>query len=145
MIYYTPKYFAVQELVDPETFKVLGSTALILFQAQALWTLDAIRAFYNAPVIVNNWHVKGHFKYRGYRPASCNIGAQYSQHRLGNAFDFNCNCKYSSQEIQQDIMYNPFRDCYKYITAVENVGGWVHIDFRNRDKRNLGILYFNKG
>jgi len=145
MIFYAPKYFAVEELVDPRTFEVLGTSSLMLFNPDALWTIDAIRQYYNAPVIINNWHIGGKFQYRGFRPNGCEVGADFSQHRFGNAFDFNCNCKYSSKEIQEEIMYNPFRDCFKYITAVESVGGWVHIDCRNRDKNKLGILFFDQG
>ena len=100
MYYYAPIHFTVKELVDPDTFSVLGDSSLWLFKPEALWTLDAIRKFFNAPVLVNNWASGGNFKYRGFRPSNCKVGATNSQHRLGNAFDFNCSCDYSSTEIQ---------------------------------------------
>ena len=142
MLYYIPKYFHVQELVDSYTFKKYGSTAFQFFNPKLLFTIDQIRSYFGKPMIINNYHIKGKLQWRGLRTKQCTIGAHYSQHRFGNAVDFNI-MDIDAEEIRKTILINYNSYQFQYITAMERNTTWVHIDFRNYDKESNGILYFS--
>lgn len=133
MLCYKPKHFSIRELVDPQTFAIRGEKAFELFRPQALITIDLIRDRYGKPVTINDWHAKGQFTMRGYRPLTTGTGAAYSQHRLGNAFDFDV-LGMTAEEVRQDIRKNPDDKAFAFITAVELDVTWVHIDFRNTER-----------
>lgn len=127
-------HFIIQELVDRATFEKFGEQAWMLFNPIALEALDDLRRFFNAPVIVNNWHEGGQFQYRGFRPRSCSIGAEYSQHRFGNAFD--CDIQgVTAQEARKKILENQDNLLLFQITRLEDKVNWVHMDCANIDDR----------
>ena len=129
-MFYQCRYFKIEELVDPITFRNLGSRCWILFRPEALIALDDLREYFGSPIIVNNWESGGVLEYRGFRPKDCTIGAIYSQHRLGNAFD--CNVTFvSTNEARNEILRNKDHDLFKRITAIEKGVGWLHFDLRN--------------
>ncbi len=132
---YKPKHFTVQELVPPETIKLLGADkALTVMDSRILMTADLLRELFNAIMTINNYSSGGALRYRGYRPATYTEGAVHSQHRLGKAIDFNIE-GYSEAQIRARILKeyktNP---AFKYIRGVElNTIGWVHVDVRDWD------------
>lgn len=141
MIYYIPKYFKAEELVDPETYKNLGNKSLeICFDNKILWQIDSIRDYFNKPIKVNNWHTKGKFKLRGYRPFDCTTGSLYSQHKFGRAFDFDVD-GLEAEFVRNEIIKNQYLPTFKYITRIEDGVNWVHIDCQNTNREN-GILLF---
>lgn len=87
MARYIPKYFKPQELVPPEVFDLMGDLALNIFDDEVLIDLDKIRKAWGKPLIVNDWHQGGRFKYSGFRPLQCSIGAPMSKHKRAVAFD----------------------------------------------------------
>lgn len=129
---YQTRHFALEELVDPTTLQELGPKAWILFDDRALITLDALRDEFG-PITVNNWHKGGPRRWSGFRPQDCPVGAEYSQHRYGRAFD----CIFaqaSADDVRKDLLEDP--DGYPYITAIEvpkrgEEMGWLHFDCRN--------------
>jgi hypothetical protein len=81
------KYFKAFELVDPDTYARFGERSLQFFRPEALRMLDGVREFLGVPCIVNDWKSGGQYRFSGLRPRSCAIGAEYSAHRFGCAFD----------------------------------------------------------
>jgi hypothetical protein len=147
MYHYKPKYFRIEELVDPVTFQDRGEKALELLHADMLYSLDMMRERYGRPITVNNWHrVKpsdpkfyldpvwrrnnGVFIFRGFRPAWCTEGGKYSQHRLGAGFDFDVQ-GLTAADVRADIRKHPDDPAFYAIRAVELDVPWVHVDGRN--------------
>lgn len=133
-----PKYFDLQELVDPVTYSKLGSHAWKLLDPRLLWTADQLRQRFGF-MVVNTWRRGGKFRYRGFRPSDCCEGAFYSQHKMGRALDCHfVDC--TVQEARSDILKN-FADteAYQHITCVELDVSWLHFDVRNYDAKN-GLL-----
>lgn len=130
---YKCKYFDIKELVDHETFRRFGTDAWMFFDPRALMSLDAIREFYGVPVSVNNWPYGGSNQYRGFRPGNCDVGAEYSQHRLGAAFD--CNIQgIPASVVRKDIVDNK-DTIFQLINCIEDDVSWVHFDVRNINDR----------
>lgn len=138
MKHYRPKHFDLRELIDPTTHAAMGERAWQLLDPRLLWTLDALRDAWG-PVVCNTWHVKGQFRFRGYRPPTDTTGALYSQHRCGRAADVHF-LQASVSEVRAHILKNPDLHPYQHITCVEIDVSWLHFDLRNHDKAALGIL-----
>lgn len=127
---YLPRHFKIYELVDKATFDRFGLQAFMFLNPLALQALDGIRDFFDAPVTVNNYHAGGSFQFRGLRPRSCGIGAEYSQHRLGNAFDCDI-AGVSADEARKVIMECRNDPRLLFVNCIEADVNWLHFDCRN--------------
>lgn len=136
-MFYKPKFFQIQELVDKVTFARFGERAWMFFNPVFLRSLDRVRHHFDAPVTVNNWRSGGPFSQRGLR-VTTNVGATYSQHRFGNAGDYDIE-GYSAEEVRQEIINNKDHHNFELITCVEVDVKWVHHDCRNINNRILLI------
>ena len=133
------KYFTPAELVSKKVFLKFGVDSLELFDNRILTTLDAIREYYNMPVIVNTWPWGGRLQYRGYRAIDEDIGADRSMHHFGKATDFSVNGLDA-----ETILYN-LRDnsaVFNYITRMYKVtDSTVHIDIKGtREDGKIKII-----
>ena len=84
-------------------YKDLGDKAIILIDERIIQLAQFVRERFNKPVTINNWYYGGEYKYRGVRPHNCKVGAKYSQHKSGRAFDFTVE-GISIKELHQDIV-----------------------------------------
>ena len=124
LLNYIPEHFFVQELVDKKTHQIRGDKAIQL---------------------VNNWHNGGSRQWSGLRTKESPYYSSYSQHSFGRAIDF-ITPNFDVHQIREDIKKFPNEVAFQYITAIEDFEGmtWVHIDVRNWDKKNKGLLVFSK-
>ena len=134
---YRPKHFQLEELVPPETIDALGQNAWIVLDPRALVTLDQLRAAYG-PCTVNNWHIGGNLRYRGFRPTECTVGAHHSQHRYGRAFDCSFQGK-TAQVVRESIMSDTTH--FPYLTTLESDVSWVHFDVRDHGSEKILIVH----
>src|SRR4030067_808286 len=102
-MYYKCRNFEIYELVDSVTYSKFGEEAWMFFNTNALKALDGIREYFGTPVTVNTWKNGGNFEFRGLRPISSTLGATYSQHRFGNAFDCDIKGK-TAIEVRTEII-----------------------------------------
>jgi len=133
---YKCQFFKIQELVSSAVYDDRGQKAWSLLDERALKTLDKLREVFGS-VTVNDWLWGGSNEFRGFREPSCKVGAKYSQHRFGRAFD----CKFrsvSADEVREYILQNPNE--FPYIASIEMNVSWLHFDVRNYGP---GILKFN--
>lgn len=129
------KYFRLEELVDPVTFREKGQDAWSLFPDESILMIDGVREFFGLPVTVNNWLWGGELQFRGYRPDWYTIGAKGSAHRVGKAFDLDVK-GWPAQEARRIIMQNKDHSLLRYIQRMERGVDWVHIDtFEPPDER----------
>ncbi len=130
------KHFKIYELVDRVTWYMEKEDAWNHFTPVSLTGLDNLRDFFNVPLTVNTWWWNPNgFQYRGYRPPSYAAGAQYSQHRIGNAFDFDVKGM-NAQDARNKIIENKDDPLLEGITRMEIGVNWVHIDFM---RLNIGM------
>lgn len=126
--------FKLEELVDKTTFQTLGEKAWDLFNPETLIALDDLREYFNASITINDWARGGQSQWRGYRSATCPVGALHSQHRLGNAFD--CTIKgWSAANVRAEIIAHQDNELLKRIMRLEDKVSWLHFDLMKVDNR----------
>ena len=135
---YKLKYFDVKELVDQETYELLGENAIKLFNKDLLIAIDTLRETYGSPITINNWHRGGMFSQRGFRSSNSKVGSKTSQHRFGNAFDLTVT-NATAGAIRTHILAN--KDKYPGINRMEDDVSWVHCD-AHPDYKNKRIYLF---
>jgi len=129
---YTCKHFIIQELVDPDTYKIRGNKAWQLLDDRLLRTLDNLRERYGS-ITINNWKWNGERKWSGLRTAGSPWHSTYSQHSFGRAAD--CLFKdITAQEVRDDITANPHNPTFQFINSYEDNTSWLHFDVRNCDR-----------
>lgn len=90
-------------------------------------------------IVVNN-HTTNNF--RGWRPADCKIGAKFSQHKKGNAVDFDVYLKGNrvpAATIRELLVSN--HEKVPTLTRLEAGTNWVHGDCKETGVTN-GIVVF---
>jgi len=126
------KYFQIQELVPPGIYTLFGEKAWWFVSQAMVAVIDALRDDLGQPIIVNDWSRGGSFQYSGYRPPECRIGAKYSMHRMGLAFDVKAKGK-TPAEILAVIMANKQKYLDLGLTTYEHLEDtptWLHLDGR---------------
>ena len=122
-------YFKIEELVPEDLFNYFEHSQHILWgllDYKALQTLVSLREKFGK-ITVNDWCFGGNLQYRGFRPGNCNIGADFSQHKLGNAFD--CSFEdYTAEEVREYVLNHP--EEFPHITSIEMGVSWFHFDCR---------------
>lgn len=103
-----------------------------------------MRDRFNSSMFINTWHTgsKKQYNYRGYRSFDCEVGANYSQHKFGRAFDHNF-IEYSPIEIYKDIIENEQLYYDQGVRAIENIDltpTWIHIDIRETKQDKILIV-----
>ena len=124
---YKPKFFRTEEFVPPTLYNTYGDQALsLVMDWRILWTMDALRKRYSSPIIINNYHLGGHFLQRGFRDDPM-VGGELSQHRFGRACDFDIK-GVTAESFRESARAKRFRDELQYITRIEDGVNWNHID-----------------
>ena len=122
---YKLKHFSVYELVDQETFELLGNNAQLLFDQDLLRDIDTLRENINRKCTINDWYWGGKFSQSGYRTLKSVVGSKTSQHRLGKAFDLKFE-KITAEEVRKHIIAN--KHLYPAIMRLERGVSWIHLD-----------------
>lgn len=138
------KYFDLEELVPKETFEKYKDNALKFLNPIALIALENVREILNVPLTCNNWKVGGNRNYCGYRQADCPIGAKYSQHKKGNAFDL-ISPKLTAKQMREILSKNQDKLVYPIrVEKWDNKGEitWLHIDTNYTPKDNSKLYFF---
>jgi len=128
---YKCKHFKIEELVPPDVYngEEDKDRLWMIFDILALKALDALRDRYG-PAFVNTWHYeKNGFKNRGYRAPDCTVGARYSQHRFGRAFDVSFR-DVSAEEVRGDARNTPYPQ-FQHFRRIEEDVSWLHFDTGN--------------
>lgn len=124
---YRCRWFGIEELVPRAVCEALGERAWWLLDDLALVTLDALRARYGVAT-VNNWALGGGRENAGLRVAGSGVGARFSQHLFGRAFDVVFR-GVEAAEVRADVLANPA--LWPHIHAIEDGVSWFHFDRRN--------------
>lgn len=98
------------------------------------------REYFDAPIIINNWHQKGLYTLRGFRPKSTKLGAKMSMHKFGKAFDCDV-VGMSATEVRNKIRANKDLFYSKGLRRIENGVAWVHSDIKDIPQKT--VIEFN--
>ena len=133
------QYFKIQEFVPPYIFHRYGNNAIHHIDDRIIEVGFKIRELFGRPVIINNYHIGGNLKNRGYRVPSYKHGATHSQHKSGRAIDFNI------QGIENRDAWDLVRHNWRTlgITTLEDIRDtptWIHVDIRNTNQETLLIV-----
>ena len=139
---YIPKYFKIEELVSQDVCEPFNANQWFMFDERILITADNLRLLYGR-MLCNTWMWGGDSQFRGLRGLACSVGSQNSQHKLGRALDL-IPLDTPVDQIRDDIIADPTREEFKFITAIEMDVSWLHVDCRNYDKAKKGLLLFGK-
>lgn len=134
------RYFGIQELVSPAAYEARGERAWELLDPRVV-VLDELREAFG-PIVVNDWAWGGGFTQSGFREPESRVGADFSQHRFGRAFDLKPRDIVAS-ELHRRILADADRWRAVGITgleAMEATPTWVHVDLRW--PRESGIWVF---
>lgn len=126
------KNFKIQEFVPPAIYAQYGDRSQWFIDQKLVDIAEFIRAEFDLPVTINNWHIGGKFQERGYRVPTTTTGARYSQHKFGNAIDFNIQ-GIPSPEVAEWVAASFPRLKGFGLTTMENPADtptWTHIDVR---------------
>jgi hypothetical protein len=135
-----PPGFKVQEFMPPDLYELLGDESIKLMDSRALSVISQMRVDYG-PLVVNDWHNGGMYRYRGYRPLNCTEGAKASQHRLGCAID--CKPVRTTVDLMRADIIKKARandGVYAYIGGIEEGTTWFHFDTRPRINGSLLVF-----
>ena len=123
------RFFDIRELVPKSVYEKLGESAWELLDRQAIDTLDFIKEKSGKTVIVNNWKWGGEDQYRGYRDRDCPIGAKYSAHKDGKAFDVTVK-GWTDEQFEEWLKEHASELPYNIRIEQENTNSKVHFDTR---------------
>jgi hypothetical protein len=138
------KHFVIQELVPPEIYKELGENAWSLISDKWAVILDTLREHFDKPIIINNWHKGGTYKYRGLRPKGCGVGKETSQHYIKplTASDFDV-VGLSDKEVKVEILKNgkKFFDLgVRRMESDADAPTWCHLDCKETGKSVIHVF-----
>ena len=131
--------FEVYELVDQETYQILGEKSWWMLNDKAVKGLFELRKAIGKPITVNNWYWGGNLENRGYRSIYSTTGGKFSQHRVGNAFDINVKGM-TPQEVYHYIVKNYQKFGITTIENIQHTPTWTHIDWRYTGQKELLIV-----
>lgn len=145
---YIPKFFELYEFLPKDFYNkwypISGNRLWQLLDIKLLVTCDRLRRRYGK-VEINNWYWKKdgqrYNQWSGLRTPDSPYGTALSQHRFGRAGDLKF-YNVTAEEIRDDIKTNPFHEDFIYITGLEERVSWLHIDFRNWEKKKNGLYLF---
>lgn len=138
------KYFTLEEIVPRDIYVQYGGKEdklWLLFDNRILRIADAVRKRYGR-VLCNTWKYGGSTQHRGFRPFGLAFGAELSQHKFGRALDL-FPLDNPVEGVREDIIALQNHRDFKELMAIELKVSWLHLDVRNWDKGNNGLLQFN--
>lgn len=131
------EHIDLRELIPPETWNDYGDSAVRFIDDRIPTLLEKIRSLCGGkPMIINSWSYGGKFKYRGFRPVSCKIGAVKSQHRIGKAIDFDIKGM-TAEQVRGVLRLNQIELMKLGLTRIETGVSWVHIDLKETGLNHL--------
>jgi hypothetical protein len=123
--------FHLDELVHPSILNQFGASSVRFLDRRALEGLQWLRNTLGHPLKVNDYFHGGAFQNSGLRPFNVKVGAQFSDHKFGRAWDVKCE-HLTPDEIREHIIkHELFLTEANYITNIEEgTATWTHISNR---------------
>lgn len=126
-----------RDYVPLEIYKAFGSKSRIFIDPKIVEIHKVLEDTFKAKVIINNYHLGGQLKERGFRTPKTTTGAALSQHRFGRAIDITIT-GINALQAYNIILEAPQRLISAGATTIEDIrytskGNWIHLDCRDLD------------
>lgn len=130
-------YEILPEQFYKDNYPIYKERLWMMFDYRLLLTYHHLRRRYRTAVL-NTWYWGGRHQYRGWRPWNCKVGAKFSQHKFGRAFDiiFKYN---TTDQVRNEILLSPHAIPFKFITGIEMEVLWLHVDCGNRNRHEAHL------
>jgi len=137
------KHFDLRELVPPELYNKsnIGDRVFDAINVNTPSVLEQLRAACG-PIMINTWHNGGSYKNSGLRAPDSLVGAKYSAHKMGTAFDLKF-ADTSPFSVFKNILAEP--DKWPFIRRMEDASitkTWLHIEISTLERE--GPIYIFK-
>lgn len=119
-------HFKLYELLPPECYSG-EDKGWELLDDDLIRVIDWTRELVGLPLTANTWRQGGTFRYRGFRPRNCGVGASRSAHKDGMACDLVCSGM-SAARMRDLIAANMAR--LPHPVRIERDVTWLHIDVK---------------
>jgi hypothetical protein len=120
--------------------------ALQFLDKRVLDIAQFYRLYWGVPIFVNTYAIASqdtNFHNRGFRFPTSTVGAEFSQHKFGRAFD-SSSSRITPQRMYRDILDNPEEFLKVGLTCLEDIRDtptWLHSDCRwTQDPNNILIV-----
>lgn len=138
---YRPRYFILQELVDPTLFEEHGENCWALLDMSLVRDIDNLRQAFGVPITINDWHRGGRFKESGLRRSDTKTGAALSMHKQGKGFDLKVAKPSSASKLHSYILTNQkFYPAIRRMEAIGSTPGWVHVDSKPHKSKQIRVF-----
>ena len=148
---YKPANFILQEFVSRRVYEDRGERSWELLDEKLLRSLQEIREYTGGRVVLNDWYWKGNREYQVFREMEYYGGRSFSQHAFGRAADprlYNSNSsgggKMTADESRALILSMKRMGKLEFVTAMEDIVDWLHIDCRMTERGGEEDLFIFK-
>jgi len=134
------KNFSLDEFLPPELYEMSPKAGIWFLDPRIISIAQFIRDRFGKAVTINNYLNGGHYINSGFRDPLCEVGAMFSQHKFGRAFDGKIE-DVDPEEVRKDIIAN--WDLYRThgLTTIEaGTPTWLHVDCRYTGLDSLLIV-----
>ena len=142
----TIRNFSIEEFFSRAMLNQWGERRCLQFiDPKTLILAQAYRDFFEESMFVNTWNISRKtkkFSNRGFRPPTSTVGASFSQHKFGRAFDCHFH-KLSVRQAYKEIMDNQLFFMNFGLTTLEDIDitkTWLHSDSRYTGLDNILIV-----
>ena len=137
------EHFDLRELVNPQMYNhpAIGNRSADFLNVNTGKTLEDLRADFG-PITVNDWHIGGNYKNSGLRSPNSSVGAVFSAHKFGTAFDLKFK-DHKAEYVYFHVLNN--QEKYPFIRRMENAERtvtWLHIEICTQARKG-DIAIFN--
>lgn len=139
---YKPENFIIQELVPQKVFEARGEKAWELLNPKMLYSIQEIREYTGNQVVLNDYAWNGNRQNQCLRTSDFYDDLSFSQHLSGSAADPLIG-EMGPDESRELIIYMKKQGKLEFVTAMEDVVNWLHIDCRPCERLNeFGLFIF---
>jgi hypothetical protein len=123
--------FIIQEFVPRSFWQEWKENSIWFVNPNTILFAQWLKDQTFSTVTINDWCFGGSYQFSGLRPFDCKIGAEFSQHKFGNAIDVKVK-GWSGEQIRDLIRkyYHFLNQTFGLTTIEKNTPTWCHVDFR---------------
>jgi len=136
------KDYIIQEFVPPQIYNRFGKKSIWFIRPGTIKLAQFIRDWFGVSIYINNYYWEGGLRNRGFRMPDTDVGSQLSQHKFGNAIDFNV-AGMKPNQVRKEILDNENEFMQAGLSTLEHeqyAPSWIHADRRETHLDHILIV-----
>ena len=135
--------FRIEEFVPPETMRRWGDRSVWFTRVGVILFAQWLKDYSGGIVTINDWYYGGNYRYSGYRPPGCLVGAKESSHRRCDAIDVRVSTMGVGEvELLIREKFSFLNSEFGYTGIEIGTSSWTHHDFRYTGMDHLHEIPF---